>query len=75
MRVDLSVCWCGREWGWRSYRRLVRETVGGGVPVERHWNSLKYDRNMLTVVEGDMDVRMMFQKNDELGYRDGRGAG
>jgi len=31
---------------------MMRETMGGGVVVERLWYSLKYDRNMLMVVEG-----------------------
>jgi len=32
------------------------------------WYSLKYDRNMIMTMEGDMDVRIMFKRNDELGY-------
>jgi len=54
--------------GVEDLRRLVRETEGDGVQVERMWYRLKYDRNMIMTVEGDMDVRIMFKRNDEHGY-------
>ena len=49
-------------------RKMVRETVGVGVEVDRIWYSLKYDRNMIMAIEGDIDVMMMFKGNDEHGY-------
>ena len=54
--------------GVEEMREMVRETIGGGVEVDRIWYSLKYDRNMIMAVEGDADVRMMFKGNDEHGY-------
>ena len=49
-------------------REMVRETVGVGVEVDRMWHSLKYNGNMIMAVEGDMDVRMTFKRNDEHSY-------
>jgi len=54
--------------GVEELRGMVKETVGGGVEVDRIWYSLKYDRNMIMGVEGDVDVRMMLKGNDEHGY-------
>jgi len=54
--------------GVEELRGMIQETVGGGVEVERIWYSLKYDRNMIMAVEGDMDVRMMLKGNEEHGY-------
>ena len=54
--------------GVEELRGMVKETVGGGVEVDRIWYSLKYDRNMIMAVEGDMDVKMMLKGNDEHGY-------
>ena len=41
-------------------RGLMGETMGDSVLVERLWYSLKYNRNMIMEVDGDMDVTMMF---------------
>jgi len=48
--------------------RLLQEAVGHDVLLERLWYSLKYNKNLLMVVEGDMDVKMMLKRNDEHGY-------
>ena len=54
--------------GVEELRGLVRKTVGDCVVVKRLWYSLKYDRHMIMVVDGDMHVRMMFKGNDAYGY-------
>jgi len=56
-----SVCWSRREWGWRSWGRSVWEIMGSGSAMERLWYNLKYDRNLLMTVKGDMDVKTMFK--------------
>jgi len=54
--------------GVEELRKMIRETVGVGVEVDRMWYSLKYDRNMIMAVEGNTDVRMIFKGNDEYSY-------
>jgi len=54
--------------GVEEFKRMVRETIGDGVQVGRLCYSLKYNRNMIMAVDGNMDVRMIFIENDEHGY-------
>ena len=54
--------------GVEELRGMVREIVGDGVQLKRLWYGPMYDRNMIITVKGDMDVRMMFKRNDEHGY-------
>ena len=46
---------------------MVRE-IGNGVQMDRLSYNLKYNRNMIMAVEGDMDMGMMFKENDEHEY-------
>jgi len=47
-------CMLAREgMGVQYLREMVRKIMGAGVKVDRIWYSLKYDRKMVMVVEGD----------------------
>ena len=46
-------------------QRIVMENIGSDLSEHQVWYNLKYDRQMLMPVKGDMDVRMIFKGNDE----------
>ena len=46
----------------------MKEVVGSGLSEHKVRYSLKYARQMLIIVEGDMDVRIIFKGNNEHGY-------
>ncbi|KAJ8435246.1 hypothetical protein Cgig2_005298 [Carnegiea gigantea] len=48
--------------------KMVREITGTDMSKKKLWYSLKYDREMLVVVEGDSDVKVIFKGNDKHGY-------
>ncbi|KAJ8429908.1 hypothetical protein Cgig2_025338 [Carnegiea gigantea] len=47
---------------------MVREMTGSDMVEEKLWYTLKYDGEMLVVVEGDSDMKVIFKGNDEHGY-------
>ncbi|KAJ8444749.1 hypothetical protein Cgig2_033757 [Carnegiea gigantea] len=47
--------------------RLATGIRGSDLRDGKLWYSLKYDRQMLMAIEGDMDVRMILKGNDEHG--------
>ena len=47
---------------------MAMETIGSDLSEHKVWYSLKYNRQILMPVEGDMDVRMIFKGTDEHGY-------
>ncbi|KAJ8420184.1 LOW QUALITY PROTEIN: hypothetical protein Cgig2_013364 [Carnegiea gigantea] len=48
--------------------RMMKEITGSDLSEQKLWYSLKYDTQMLTAVEGDTDVRIIFKGNDEHDY-------
>ncbi|KAJ8445834.1 hypothetical protein Cgig2_027915 [Carnegiea gigantea] len=54
--------------GVKEVRIMVKETIGGNLSEHKVWYNLKYDRQMLMSVEANMDVRIIFNGNDEYGY-------
>ncbi|KAJ8440774.1 hypothetical protein Cgig2_007180 [Carnegiea gigantea] len=44
---------------------MVKEIIGYERSEQKLWYSLKYNKEILIAVEGDMDVRMIFKENDE----------
>ncbi|KAJ8431017.1 hypothetical protein Cgig2_017195 [Carnegiea gigantea] len=48
--------------------RMVKEIKGSHLSEDKLWYSLKYERQILLVVEGDTDVRMIFTGNDKHHY-------
>ncbi|KAJ8425524.1 hypothetical protein Cgig2_013251 [Carnegiea gigantea] len=54
--------------GLEEVRRKVSEITGNDLTVQKLWYNLKYDRGMVMELEGDGDVRMFLNGNDEHGY-------
>ncbi|KAJ8449263.1 hypothetical protein Cgig2_002395 [Carnegiea gigantea] len=48
--------------------RQVTGIRGSDLRDGKLWYSLKYDRQMLMAIEGDVDVRMILKENDEHGH-------
>ena len=47
---------------------MLKEIIRSDLLEQKIWYSLKYDRQMLMELEGDMDMSMMFKGNDEHSY-------
>ena len=48
--------------------RLVTDITGSDLCERKLWYNLKYGRPMLMAVEEDVDVRIIFKRNNEHGY-------
>ncbi|KAJ8427900.1 hypothetical protein Cgig2_012236 [Carnegiea gigantea] len=48
--------------------RMVKEITRSNLPEQKIWYSLKFDRQMLMALEGNMDISMILKGNDEHGY-------
>ena len=48
--------------------KMVKEIRGAEMSERKLWYSLEYDTEMLVVVEGDTNVKMIFKGNGEHDY-------
>ncbi|KAJ8427958.1 hypothetical protein Cgig2_023253 [Carnegiea gigantea] len=48
--------------------KMMRKMTGSNISEEKLWYNLKYDREMLVVVEVDSDAGVIFKGNDKHGY-------
>jgi len=51
--------------GVEELMKMVRDMTETNMSEKKLWYSLKYEREMLVVVEGDSDVRVIFKGNGE----------
>jgi len=54
--------------GVEEMKKMVKEIIRSDLLEQKIWYSLKYDRQMLMGLDGDMDISMIFKGNVEHEY-------